>query len=158
MKPNVKHKMDSKSKINYKTMESDELIHLISNQILNENITENNKLVIQNCCKELYTKKCEKYKKVTYVKSRNNLQYCRCCSSSQEEWTCQNCDSSKDDMGLNKVKTRICEVTSNANFNTFPKEISSEMINKYERHGYYNVDDGCSCSYKAYTIIKIESI
>ncbi len=158
MKPNVKHKMDSKSKINYKSMKTDELIHLISNQILNKDITENNKLVIQNCCKELFTKKCNKYKKVTYIKSRTNFQYCRCCKSSQDNWECDNCGADKSDIGENTVKTKICEVVDNDSFTLFPKQISDSIIGKFEARGYYNVDEGRINSYTTYTIIKIESV
>eukprot|EP01051_Picozoa_sp_SAG22_P014189 SAG22_NODE_1685_length_3810_cov_28.206413_6_plen_139_part_01 len=37
-----------------------QITHLISNQVSNEETTEQNKLVIQNCCKELYEKKCDR--------------------------------------------------------------------------------------------------
>tara|TARA_R110000824_G_scaffold205337_1_gene390169 strand:- start:1065 stop:1544 length:480 start_codon:yes stop_codon:yes gene_type:complete len=157
MKPNVKHKMDSKSKINYNSMKTDDLIHLISNQILNEEITENNKLVIQDCCKELFTKKCDKYKKITYVKSRTNFQYCRCCGSSQVNWECESCDASNDDIGRNSVKTRICEVVHHDGFHQFPKQITRSIIEKFDRLGHYSHDEGTKNSYTTYTIIKIES-
>eukprot|EP01051_Picozoa_sp_SAG22_P025695 SAG22_NODE_7738_length_712_cov_872.908646_1_plen_56_part_10 len=56
--------------MDYKNMECNELIHLISNQVSNEETTEQNKLVIQNCCKELYEKKCDrKYVRVQYYKT-----------------------------------------------------------------------------------------
>ena len=51
-------------------MTADELIRIISNKALNKTLKENDKLVIQSCCKELYEKKCNKYKKITYVKSK----------------------------------------------------------------------------------------
>eukprot|EP01051_Picozoa_sp_SAG22_P021306 SAG22_NODE_4656_length_1202_cov_26.854034_2_plen_152_part_00 len=52
-------------------MDCNELIHLISNQVSNEETTEQNKLVIQNCCKELFEKKCDrKYVRVQYYKTK----------------------------------------------------------------------------------------
>ena len=67
-------------------MTADELIHLISNQALNENMKEQHKLVIQDCCKELFKKKLTlcKYKKITYLKSKAHFdESCDelCCSS-----------------------------------------------------------------------------
>jgi len=54
-------------------MSADELIHLISNQALNKVMKEQNKLVIQDCCKELFNKKqtIQKYKKITYIHSKH---------------------------------------------------------------------------------------
>ena len=142
MKPNVKHKMDSKSKINYKSMKTDELIHLISNQILNEEVTENNKLVIQDCCKELFTKKetlC-KYKKITYVKSKayfdDNIDEL-CCST--------------------KVRSRIVEVEGTdvpfSNRKNFPEGIHHTALDRFNEENYISIAYGSDVKY---TVIKVE--
>jgi len=54
-------------------MSADELIHLISNKALNKTLKENDKLVIQDCCKELFNKKEEtidRFRRITYLKSK----------------------------------------------------------------------------------------
>jgi len=142
-------------------MNDSDLIHLISNQILNQNVTENNKLVIQDCCKELFIKKCDKYKKVTYIRSRSNCVICFKCGSSQEAWNCDNCSASCDDIAPNRVKTRIVEVIDKGGTfkGHFPEYIYKTIIDKFEECGYYNFDDGESgCCIKTYTIIKIGNI
>ena len=57
-------------------MSADELIHLISNQALNKVMKEQNKLVIQDCCKELFNKKetiKNKYKKIHFVENKAKI-------------------------------------------------------------------------------------
>ena len=65
--------------MDYKNMDTKELLQLISEQVSKEEINEGDKLVIQNCCKELFEKKCsKKYVKVSYyeVKRISNRYKC----------------------------------------------------------------------------------
>lgn len=73
--------------MDYKNMDTKDIIHLISNQV-GETMTENNKLIIQNCCKELFEKKCDKkYVKVHYYETKLYGERYRCPTG-----MCQNCD------------------------------------------------------------------
>ena len=56
------------TKLDYNKMKTKDIIHLISNQVIGEKVSEQNKLVIQDCCKSLYEKKCSEYVLVHYQK------------------------------------------------------------------------------------------
>ena len=123
-------------------MTADELIHLISNQALNENMKEQHKLVIQDCCKELFKKKetlC-KYKKITYVKSKAYF------DESCDELCCST-----------NVKTRIVEIQGPeipfSKRKVFPYGIYHTILDRTEDEGYVTVSQENDLKF---TILKIE--
>ncbi len=130
--------------MDYKKMTADELIRIISNKALNKTLKENDKLVIQDCCKELFEKKCHKYKKITYVKSKASYDEC--------------------EMGLvvcnTIVKTRIVEVIDRDNLPQhslrFPEKICNAVLEDNER-GYITFKNLREEDI-TFTILKVEDI
>jgi len=155
--------------MDYKSMNDSDLIHLISNQILNQNITENNKLVIQDCCKELFIKKCDKYKKVTYTvikKPNSGRNECDCCGSPlmdciQETFmntdTLYECDCERENMDYDR--TRIMPTSEGAGVSGNPMMDFPFMIYLQQIKCY---DEGRTCIIhnrkKTYVVTKIEGI
>ena len=64
--------------MDYKKMCVKELLHLVSNQVSEQTVTEQNKLVIQDCCKHLFEKMTTKYVKVRYQKWRKIKKRYKC--------------------------------------------------------------------------------
>ena len=121
-------------------MSADDLIHLISNQALNKEINENHKLVIQDCCKELFKKKetIKKYRKITYLHSK--VKFC----DEEQEYICQT-----------KTKTRIVEIEDNNNCGDFPEKLHHSCIT---RHVKYVTLHNSGCHDQTFTIIEMEDI
>jgi hypothetical protein len=115
--------MDNKveSKMDYKKMNTKELLSLISEQVINEEINDGHKLIIQDVLKELFIKKCEKYKKVHYTRTKLTHE-----------------DNEIDLKTSKKVKIMeyITERTDD-NFETthFPLAISKDQIEEVEEKG-----------------------
>jgi len=126
--------------MNYKKMNADELIHLISNQALNKDVKESHKLIIQDCCKELFKKKetIKKYKKITFVDSRVFW------DGEEEEMCCRT-----------KVKTRIVEIVSEASEEGFPQKLHHSVL---ERDDKYIVFHNSECHDRTFTILEVKDI
>ena len=132
--------------MDYKNMSSKDLIHLISNQALGQNITENNKLVIQDCCKELFEKKnmITPYKRITYIKNKADIDedgqlFCR-----------------------SKIKKRIIEVVGNEGYDEnhiieFPKMIHYKTLERMDTEKCI-IFQNCEMNDVSYTILEVEDI
>ena len=129
--------------MDYKKMTADELIRIISNKALNKTLKENDKLVIQDCCKELFEKKCNKYKKFTYVKSKAYF------------------DESDELCVSSKLKTRIVEIEGPdipfSKRKHFPNGIYHTAIENFEEGEQHTLTISQGSDEK-YVIIKIEDI
>ena len=141
--------------MDYKNMSSKDLIHLISNQVLGQNITENNKLVIQDCCKELFEKKVEcGFKRITYMKNKASIH-------EDEHLLCRS-----------RKKERIVEVVNLShrgyeenntvdyeenNTVEFPKMISLQTLQRMDTEKYITFYD-FKKSEITYTILEVEDI
>ena len=128
--------------MDYKNMSADELIHLISNKALNKTMNENDKLIIQDCCKELYKKKetIKKYRKITYVHSKVFSE-----------------PSIHSVTISTKVKTKIVKIVDfPGELQDFPEELHCSILEKK----WAVISDECEeCEAKnTYTILKIEDI
>lgn len=125
-------------------MKTDEIIHLISNQALNKDMTENNKLIIQNCCKELFEKKC-KYKKIYYLKNKASM-------NEHDDLVCRT-----------EEKTRIVEITGDEIFDDgddlypFPQYLHHKALESAIKIKYFTFKN-CCIEDISYTILKIEDI
>tara|TARA_R100000951_G_C2626907_1_gene176304 strand:- start:692 stop:1087 length:396 start_codon:yes stop_codon:yes gene_type:complete len=128
--------------VDYKKMSADELIHLISNKALNKNMKENDKLVIQDCCKELFKKKetIAKYKKIKYVKSKYY-------------WS----ESDETDNIHTKIKSRIVQVVSDIDEDPipFPEKIHHKVLERLEKEKYI-VFGNCCDTQQTFTILEVE--
>ena len=143
-----------KSKMDYKKMTTKELIHLISNQVDGEKVSEQNKLVIQDCCKALYDIKCAKYVKVSYQKYNYIGKRYKCpCDRSE----CQLPDNKhpiikcgcryESDIVSNRIKmqfmTSICKIDDEPGKRTFIPRISHigfGVIKEFNDRGFYIED------------------
>ena len=125
--------------MDYKKMKTDEIIHLISNQALNKNMTENNKLIIQNCCKELFEKKC-KYKKIYYLKNKASM-------------------NEHDDLVCRTVEQiRIVEILEyHRAEDPFPQYLHHKALEDAIKIKYFTFKN-CCIEDISYTILKIEDI
>jgi hypothetical protein len=128
--------------MDYKNMNAEELIRIISNKALNKTMKENDKLIIQDCCKELFEKKCHKYKKITYVKSKATYDEC--------------------EMGLivcnTSVKTRIVEVIDKDNLPPhplrFPEKVCDAVLEENDFFTFKNLREEDT----TFTILEVEDI
>jgi len=131
--------------VDYKKMSADELIHIISNKALNKNMKENDKLVIQDCCKELFEKKqtISKYKKIKYVHSKY---YWSVCDETDNIHT--------------KIKSRIVQVVSDIDEEDnvpFPEKIHHKVLERLEEEKY--IVFGNYGDYQhTYTILEVEDL
>ena len=152
-------------------MNAEELIRIISNKALNKTLKENDKLVIQDCCKELYEKKCHKpYKIVKYeviVKPHSKRPRCKYCSAGlcdcfDEVYSDFGpnpfmCDC--DDSAINYSRERIMRTDENSGTQenpqrNFPNMIWKEHIEEFNVKKYLLIHDGD----KSYLITSIEDI
>lgn len=133
--------------MDYKSMSSKDLIHLISNQALGQNITENNKLIIQDCCKELFEKKVEvKYKKITYIKNKADM----------DEDAQLFCRSRKKERIVEVVELRHRGYEENYTVE-FPKMISLETLERLDTEKFI-IFQNCQMDDVSYTILEVEDI
>ena len=147
-----------KSKMDYKKMTTKELLSLISDQAINEEINEGHKLIIQDVVKELFEKKCEKYKKVSYcVVKKFNDHYCDSCCDDMKQ-TC-NCDNECQFQSYSR--SRIMRYlrkgeggTTELPHENFPNQLHENQLKMFEQNGSYGVDT----FRKTYVITKIEDI
>jgi hypothetical protein len=150
--------------MDYKNMETKELLHLISNQVGNEEVSEQNKLVIQNCCKELFDKKCDSYVKVYYYKIKRIKDRYKCPTGDCCDCENPNCAErithpliKCDCKNKSKIMRRntICKViTEDGCFLPNCSVISAHNVKSFNNNNYYVEDftDYDCC------IIKIEEI
>ena len=136
------------TKMDYKKMNTKELLSLISEQVINEEINENHKLIIQDVLKELFVKKCEKLKKVYYTRTKlihddDELEQ----RTSKKVKIMEYITERNDDRGIEKTH--------------FPLAISKEQIEEVEEEGCLIYSWGhfgaCDTCYQ-YTIYKVEDI
>jgi hypothetical protein len=139
--------------MDYKNMDTKELLHLISNQVSNEEVSEQNKLVIQNCCKELFEKKCsKKYVKVSYYEVKRTLDRYTCpndkCGS---DCGCGNCDECNvkhplikcECKNTNYIRRRISICKVKDSFGSFLPEhnsIGHKIIEHFNETNHYVED------------------
>ena len=97
--------------MDYKKMNSKELLHLISNQVSEQQVSEQNKLVIQDCCKELFNKKCKKYVKITYQKWKHIGKRYKCPAGDSE------CPAGDSDSGIELHPIHKCDCCDGFGFN-----------------------------------------
>ena len=155
-------------------MNAEELIHLISNQALNENMKEQHKLVIQDCCKELFKKKCDKpYKIVEYeviLKPYCKTPSCKYCgdvlldcfhdmysNNDCEHFNPFNCDCEENP--INYKRRRVIRTDREAGTREnpsqdFPHMICERDIEKFNSDGYVFRHNGD----KSYMISSIKDI
>tara|TARA_R110002051_G_scaffold266727_1_gene326529 strand:+ start:437 stop:895 length:459 start_codon:yes stop_codon:yes gene_type:complete len=148
------------TKMDYKKMNTKELLSLISEQVINEEINENHKLIIQDVLKELFVKKCEKYKFVHYVvvKIPNNYHCEHCCEDFEQKC---NCDGQGEFMSYHRKRV-IKYITDNdvdigtcrCPQETFPHMLYEQNVKEYNRFGTCSIDE----FKKTYIITKIEDI
>jgi len=123
-------------------MSADEIIHLISNQALNKDVKESHKLIIQDCCKELFKKKetIKKYKKITYLHSKIVFE--------DHEAICST-----------KVKKRIVEITDDETTNGFPETIHYRVLDRRgeAENKYVTLYNSCDHN-QNFTILEMEDI
>tara|TARA_R110000822_G_scaffold289725_2_gene411064 strand:+ start:1030 stop:1440 length:411 start_codon:yes stop_codon:yes gene_type:complete len=134
--------------MDYKNMDTKELLQMISEQVSKEEINEGDKLIIQNVLKELFEKKCEKYKKVHYTRTKliqddDELEL----SSSKKVRIMEYIPKRNDDRGIEETH--------------FPLAISKAQIEEIEETGcliYTWCCDGVCGTNHQYTIYKVEDI
>ena len=150
------------TKMDYKKMNTKELLSLISEQVINEEINENHKLIIQDALKELYVKKCSIYKKISYQKLEYISERYDCPLGKDNECECLHpkikCEC-RDECVSNRMKmtwnTRICEVRDGyMSFVPHRMGIGHRVIEMFEKNGYY-VEDFTGYNLN---IMKIEDI
>jgi len=131
--------------VDYKKMSADELIHIISNKALNKNMKENDKLVIQDCCKELFKKKetLQKYKKIKYVHSK----YC---------WD----EHDESDSIKTKIKSKIIPVIDDEDgevpsWFAFPKKIDLKLLKTIQEEKNTIIGNNML---HTYTILEVEDL
>lgn len=129
-------------------MNADELIHLISNQALNQNVKEQHKLVIQDCCKELFNKKntIAKYKKITYLCSKSKY------DAEDDEHIC-----------MTRTKTRIVEIVgADENMEAFdipfPEKLHHKVLERLDQGEKYISFHNLNEHQTSYTILEVEDI
>ena len=155
-------------------MTEDELIHLISNQALNQNVKEQHKLVIQDCCKELFKKKCDKpYKIVEYeviVKPHSKPPTCKycgeplmdchtelmrdCCSY---DFNPYQCDCGETSMNYSRTRVMMTDRDAGSRENPiceFPRMILEAHIEEFKNSGIVFLN----MSEKTYVIKSIKDI
>lgn len=153
------------TKMDYKKMNTQELLSLISEQVINEEINENHKLIIQDVLKELFVKKCSRYKKISYQKLRNLPDRYECPLFKDANHDCDvfthpklKCDCRENCVSNNMEitwHTCICEVRgSYSSFIPFRSVIGDRPVKMFEDNGFY-VEDFAGYNLN---IMKIEDI
>ena len=131
--------------MDYKKMKTKELLHLISNQIDNQEVNENNKLVIQDSLKELFNKKCNCVK-CYYVKIKKMDQSCNCCG---DELICKECDCEHNLTSYRRE--RIVEVCDKPKF---PAGINEIQVKQVKEKGYLDIDT----YFASFVVYKVEDV
>jgi hypothetical protein len=142
--------------MDYKNMDTKELLQMISEQVSKEEINEGDKLIIQNVLKELFEKKCsKKYVKVTYYKIKRNTDRYVCPTGNCGGCLCGNCDD--DDHTKHPLikcecknqpkishRSLICRIVMSSwgFFSPSRRTIAENVIERFNDNKYYIEDMG----------------
>jgi len=141
------------NKMDYKKMDTKELLHEISNVCDKEEIVDGDKLVIQNITKELFNKKCEKYKKVYYI--RHKIVKKECDEGDGCDW--------EEHSLISSYKEKIIEYDTYSS-SDFPNKLTKDHYKSFKKDGILVVrcrawnGEKQEVKYYHFTIYKIEDI
>ena len=138
--------------MDFKKMDSKELLHLISNKCDKEEINDGDKLVIQNITKELFNKKCEKYKKVYFIRTKI-----------KQYDVCEDCGEAEDPELMSSNKVRIIKYDDkNSHLSNFPFILTKRRYDEWAEDGISMIEclerDGEKKIRHHFLIYKIEDI